>query len=87
MTWRRRFGSSAPFNRLSDWESNPLYTEIVSPAQYMKFLATMPKAIRSARFIPPKLGYEGFGKVLIVWKSPVIVVRGFRQGLNEQPTY
>lgn len=73
MAWRSGFKKSV--NQLSDWESNPFYTEIVSPARFQELFATKRYAIRSTRFLPPKLGEEGFGKVLIVWKYPVLAIK------------
>lgn len=86
MTQRDSFKPRLSFNRILDAGINPLYTEIVSPTRFVEIWSTMRKAIRSTRFLPPKLGDEGFGRVLIVWKVPVFAVKDLRQGFHEQST-
>jgi len=75
MAWRSRFRRAMSFNQSLDWELNSLYTEIVSPARFLELFATKRDAIRSTRFLPPKLGDDGFGRVLIVWKYPVSAIK------------
>ena len=84
MAQRGSLKPRSSFNRMLDTGINSLYTEIVSPTRFVEIWATMRKSIRSSRFLPPKLGDEGFGRVLIVWKVPVFAVKDFRQELHEQ---
>lgn len=44
----------------------------LSPAAYVRLRAAQAGNIRSARFVPPKLGQKGWGRVLVEYVTPVL---------------
>ncbi len=43
-------------------------TQVVEPADYLKILKQDRNSIKGATFVAPKLGEEGFGKIVIKLK-------------------
>ena len=43
-------------------------TQVVEPAEYIRILKHDRKSVKGARFVAPKLGSEGFGKIVIKFK-------------------
>lgn len=43
-----------------------------TPAAYLKIYARQADNIRSARFVPPRLGQRGWGKVIVEYITPVL---------------
>jgi hypothetical protein len=48
-------------------------SQLVSPATYIRLQATQADNIRNARFIPPRLGQKGWGRVLVEYVTPTLV--------------
>jgi hypothetical protein len=44
--------------------------EKVSPEIFLKLMEEAPEQIKSAKIVPPELGSNDFGEIVIEWKSP-----------------
>lgn len=55
-------------------ELNPMYTEEVVPAEYIRIFHHERDKIASAQILPPQLGHSGFGRILIIRKTPVFAL-------------
>ncbi len=58
---------------------DPVYTETLTPKQFLELYKKGVADFRSVHVIPPKLGSKGFGSILIWRKSPVYMAK------HEQP--
>jgi hypothetical protein len=56
-------------------ELAPVYTEALTPREFMGVYAHQSHDIQSVRVMPPVLGERGFGRILVERRSPV-----FRRG-------
>lgn len=48
----------------------PKRTKTLSPKKFLRLTAKERADIKSSRFVPPKLGEEGFGKFVVIVKNP-----------------
>jgi hypothetical protein len=58
-------------NALGIIELEDLYSEVVSPAEYIRIFNEERDTIERAEIIPARLGERGFGKIRIVRTYPV----------------
>jgi hypothetical protein len=59
---------------ISTVELDPFYTEEVSLDEYIRIFRNERYNIDSAQIVPPQLGQSGFGRILIVKKTPVFAL-------------
>ena len=50
---------------------SPQRFQVVTPEEYIKIYNQNSANILSVRIIPPRIGSNNFGKILIEWKNPV----------------
>ncbi len=50
---------------------DPVYTEILTPERFLKLYEQGLVNVKSVRVMPPKLGRQGFGGIVIQRKTPV----------------
>ncbi len=60
---------------MSGMELDPVYTEALTPREFMGVYARQSHDIQSVRVVPPVLGERGFGRIVVERRSPV-----FRRG-------
>lgn len=48
----------------------PVTQEMLRPEQFVSVLNKQPATVASARFIPPRVGDNHFGHILVVYKVP-----------------
>jgi hypothetical protein len=53
----------------------PVYTETVSPKEFGDYVTRNTYNIESVRIMPPTLGSNGFGEIMVKRKSPVFRTR------------
>ena len=53
----------------------PRTKELISVKEFLDLSDSERNEIKWAKIVPPKLGQKGFGKILIVRKNPLYVVR------------
>ena len=53
----------------------PVYTETVSPKEFGDYVSRNAYNIDSVRIVPPILGSNGFGEIVVRRKSPVLRTR------------
>jgi hypothetical protein len=53
----------------------PVYTERVSPKEFGDYVSRNSYNIESVRIVPPTLGSNGFGEIVVRRKSPVFRTR------------
>ena len=49
----------------------PTYTEVVTPSEYVRIFKEDRDRIESARVVPPRLGDDNFGVIVIKRKTPL----------------
>lgn len=59
---------------VSTVELDPFYTEEVTPDEYLRIFHDERDKIDSAQIVPPQLGQSGFGRILIIKKTPVFAL-------------
>jgi len=59
---------------VSTIELDSFYTEEVTPAEYLRIFQHERDEIDSAQIVPPQLGQSGFGRILIIKKTPVFAL-------------
>jgi hypothetical protein len=59
---------------MSAIELDPLYTEEVTPAEYIRIFQKERDKIDSAHIVPARIGQEGFGRIVIIKKTPVFAL-------------
>jgi hypothetical protein len=57
---------------------DPVYTETLSPERFIETYAKQDDKMQTAYVIPPRLGDPGFGKILVVWKTPTYIMQGLK---------
>jgi hypothetical protein len=60
---------------MSGMDLDPVYTEALTPREFMGVYADQSHDIKSVRVVPPALGERGFGRIVVERRSPV-----FRRG-------
>jgi len=58
---------------------DPVYTETLTPKRFLELYAKGFADVRTIKVIPPRLGSEGFGKILIWRKTPIYTARHEQQ--------
>lgn len=53
----------------------PAYTETLSPKEFREYVSRNSYNIESVRIVPPTLGRNGFGEIVVQRKSPVFRMR------------
>jgi len=51
----------------------PITKEIISTRDYLEISKNDPAAIKTATFVPPKIGSSGFGSFNVEYKNPKLV--------------
>ena len=49
-----------------------VHKEVLSPKKFLVRLAEQPKNIARARIRAPKIGQNGFGKIVVSYKNPIL---------------
>ena len=49
----------------------PVRVQIVSLEKYLEIYEKRRGEIQSAKIIPPQLGHNDFGRIVVEWKNPV----------------
>jgi hypothetical protein len=62
-----------PFTLQNSLPSDP-FVDVLTLEQFLAAYEDNPKSIELARVLPPQLGSEGFGKVLVRRKFPVFII-------------
>ncbi len=60
---------------LNDFPMDRIYSEKVSPERFLQIYAQDKDNIESAKPLPAKLGSRSLGRILVVWKRPVFLLR------------
>lgn len=50
---------------------SPLRFQVVTPEEFVKIYNENSSNILSVKILPPKIGNNDFGRILIEWKNPV----------------
>lgn len=56
---------------MQEIQLDPVYTEALTPDQFLAVYPARSEEIRTARVMPVRLGEPGFGMILVRWKRPV----------------
>lgn len=60
---------------MSGMDLDPVYSEALTPREFLGVYAHQSHDIKSVRVVPPALGERGFGRIVVERRSPV-----FRRG-------
>ena len=65
------FGKNKAPKRRAEISLAPLRFQVVTPEEFIEIYNERSSEILSAKIVPPKLGSNDFGKILVEWKNPV----------------
>ena len=61
---------------------DPVYTETLTPEQFLELYVKGLVDVKRVKVIPPRLGRGGFGKIIIRRKTPVYTAKHERDSLE-----